>query len=131
MDTNKFLHTDVAEYLQKGSKKQTCISCLKCIKGSKDVVSFKYKGSLKSNYAENFAHHKTERQKQFVLDKERRASKVEYHPPHSYETAYKTTFADRKGSRAVGDPDDGRVKPKELIISPNAIDFSLGKSVYS
>ena len=54
MATSKFVHTDMAAHLKKTGAKQTCISCVKCIKAKDSLVSYKYQPGMKSAYQDNF-----------------------------------------------------------------------------
>lgn len=98
MKTEKFLHTNMTDYLKKGSKNQTCISCLKCMQKRRDNVSYKYQSKLQTNYMGTFQRPTSAKQPVFILDQERRQVRVPFDPPKSFVTAYKEQFADARGS---------------------------------
>jgi len=53
MDTKKFLHTDLKNYLEK-DEHVTCISCQHCVKIKDKILQYKYNPGLKSSYGANY-----------------------------------------------------------------------------
>ncbi len=102
MQTNKFLHTDLKQYLEK-DEHVTCISCQHCVRMKDKLLHYKYNRGLQSSYGANYVNssgHK--KQAVFNLDQERRQLKVPYKPPRTFVTTNGVNLVDSKGSGMIG-----------------------------
>ena len=57
MDTNKFLSTNLEEYLEK-DKRENCVSFKEFLKENKKVLQFKYAANMNSDYGSHYPKHK-------------------------------------------------------------------------
>lgn len=87
---------------------------------------------MKSTNTEVYVKGKHEKAKVFRLDHERRAVKVKFEPPRSFQTAYKDLFSDKTGTKVVGDPNLGKTSPmKPTTGKYESIDCIVPKSSYA
>ena len=102
LDTKKYLHTNLQEYLEK-DEHVTCISCQHCVRHKDKLIQYKYQRGLKSSYADTYANgFGNHKMRQFNLDKERRHLKVPYQPPRTFVTTNEANLFNSKGSGLIG-----------------------------
>lgn len=84
MNTTKFLHTNLNNYLE-GAEHPNDIYESQKVKDK--LLQYKYNRAIRSNYGANFANRSAhKKQAIFNLDEERRQLKVPYKPPRTFTT---------------------------------------------
>ena len=98
MNTGKFLHTDMKQYLDKDG-----MVTLDNFRIKEQLISYKYNPGVRSSYGATFKNMKGH-QKQTVwnLDNERRKLKVPYKPPGTFITTCGAAHVDTQGTGLIG-----------------------------